>query len=440
MNDSDAVYERSIDELMEFLDASPSSFHAAHVVGERLRASGFEPLDEAESWKLEPGGRYFVMRNGSAVAAVVMGTGDPAETGVRILGAHTDSPALKIKPHPSGDSGGYVTLGLEVYGGPVLPTWIDRDLCIAGRVVVADDAAPMKVASVLVRITDPLVTIPGLAIHLNRKVNDQGLKVNAQENLPAILCMDGEDASEQALVSLVAGKLGKNSNEVLAWDLILMDAQPAARAGVDGAYLRSGRLDDLAMCHASVTALSKGLEEPQSFTRVVILYDHEEVGSQTAQGAMSPLLSDLLERIVMASGGGREEFMRTVSRSLLVSADMAHALNPNHAAKHDSRHKPLLNAGPVLKLNASMKYATDATGWAVFERACSQADVPVQRYVNRSDLPCGSTIGPLASSRLGIKTIDVGNPMLSMHSIRETVGCRDHELMIRALEAFLAGA
>jgi aspartyl aminopeptidase len=438
MQKIEGPFATSAESLVTFLDASPTGWHAAEQLRLALDGEGFTLLDEADPWSLEPSGRYMVMRNGSALLAFVVGTKTPCDVGMRLVGAHTDSPALKIKPNPSGARNGYVTLGVEVYGGPVLATWVDRDLRIAGRVALrtADD-----VETRLVTVDDPLVVVPGLAIHLDRKVNDEGLKVNAQDNLPAVLGLDAEGVdADRRLVELLAATLSVKADAIKAWDLMLVDAQGAAFSGQDRAFLRSMRLDDQAMCHAAREALLRSAARPREFTRVAVFYDNEEVGSATPQGAVSPWLGETMERIVLAHEGGREHFMRAVSRSTLVSADMAHAINPNHAGKHDARHSPVMGGGPVLKVNASMRYATDATGWEMFERACAKVDVPVQRYVNRSDLPCGSTIGPLASSRIGLKTIDVGNPIFAMHSIRETQGTADHEYMIRALASFLDGA
>ncbi len=437
MSDPIDAIPSSIPDLMRFLDVSPTAFHAASEVEQRLSSEGFAVLDEKDAWKMEPRARYLVVRGGSAVVAIVAGTKPVHTSGVRVIGAHTDSPALKLKPNAAGVSGGYVTFGLEVYGGPVLATWVDRDLMIAGRVAVSDDATPMGVGSRLVSIDRPLVFVPGLAIHLDRKVNDEGLRINAQDNLPALYSLDAGDPVD--LRAVVSEHLGMEPKRILAWDLFLVDAQHATLAGARDAFIRSGRLDDLAMCHAGLTALLRTCDKATPHARMVVLYDHEEVGSATSRGAVSPLLADVLERLALSGGGGREDYMRAVQRSLFVSADMAHALNPNHASRHDDRHRPLLNGGPVLKVNASMRYATDATGWALFEKACAKADVPVQRYVNRSDIPSGSTIGPIASSRLGMMTLDIGNPMLSMHSIRETAGTRDHELMIRAMTELLSG-
>jgi aspartyl aminopeptidase len=426
----------TIHDLITFLDEGLTAWHAASLMAGRLGDAGFEELDEAAEWRLEPGGRYHVVRNGSALAAFVVGTAPASRGGLRVVGAHTDSPALKLKPNPSRASGGYVTLGVEVYGGPILATWTDRDLRIAGRASIRNPDAPMGLESRLLAPPRPLVVVPNLAIHLNRKVNDEGLKLNAQENLPAILAREGEDLpAGEAAVRLVAAEVGVDPADVMGFDLVLCDAQGAARAGVDGQFLRSGRIDDLAMCHAGLAALVRSCGQETDHTRMLVCYDNEEVGSSTAQGAASPFLTDVIERIAMAAGG-REALMRAVARSWLVSADMAHALNPNYASKHDPDHRPVLGGGPVLKVNASRRYATDSEGQALFERICRDADVPVQRYVNRSDLPCGSTIGPIASSRLGMRTIDVGNPILAMHSIRETAGAADQELMIRALAGF----
>jgi aspartyl aminopeptidase len=430
----------AVQDLMAFLDASPTAYHAAARMEQTLVEAGFTRLVEGDEWKLEAGGRYYAVRNGSALAAFVTGSEPVPEGGLRIVGAHTDSPALKLKPNASVEKGGYVTLGVEVYGGPILATWTDRDLRIAGRAAVRSAGSPMGVESRLVWPERPRVVVPNLAIHLNRKVNDDGLKLNAQENLPALFGLDaGDPPAAEAVTRLVASELGVDPGEVMGFDLILCDAQPASVAGPGGEFVRSGRIDDLAMCHAGLAALLEAGRNRASFTRMLVFYDNEEVGSMTAQGAASPFLTDVIERVAMASGG-REALMRAVARSWLVSADMAHALNPNYASKHDGAHRPLLGGGPVLKVNASRRYATDAEGQAVFERICRDADVPVQRYVNRSDLPCGSTIGPIASSRLGMRTIDVGNPILAMHSIRETCGALDQELMIRALAGFFSDA
>jgi aspartyl aminopeptidase len=436
MSDDQVAFRRSAEDLLAFLDASPTAWHAVGELARRLSGKGFVPLDEAQGWKLEPGGSYLVTRNGSALAAFILGRRPPREGGMRIVGAHVDSPALKLKPNPASARAGYVTLGVEVYGGPILATWTDRDLRMAGRVVVR---TPGGLEPRLVAPERPVVVVPNLAIHLNRQVNDEGLKVNAQETMPAILSLEtGGPAAGDAVVDLLAAETGVERGDVLGFDLMLVDAQGASIGGLGDVFLRSGRLDDLAMCHAGLVALCGRRDEPGS-TLVLVCYDNEEVGSATAQGAASPFLPDLIERIVLAGGGGREDLMRTLSGSWLVSADMAHAVNPNHESKHDPEHRPVLGGGPVLKVNASMRYATDAVGWSLFENACREADVPLQRYVNRSDLPSGSTIGPIASSRLGLRTIDVGNPILAMHSIRETAGVRDHELMIRALASFYGG-
>jgi len=440
MNPENETPAGPIDDLVAFLDSSPTAWHAASWMAERLVSRGFTTLDEGEPWCIEPGGRYIVVRSGSAIAAFVVGTSPASEAGMRIVGAHTDSPALKLKPIASSAAAGYVTLGIEVYGGPILATWTDRDLRIAGRVVLASSRAAGGTEIRLVAPGSPLVTVPNLAIHLNRSVNDDGLKLNAQDHMPAVLALDkGGQPADRAVVDLLAADLGAAAADVLGFDLFLVDAQPAAIAGLGREFLRSGRLDDLAMCHAGLSALLRSSAAEAGHTRILVCYDNEEVGSATPQGAASPLLTDLVERIVMASEPGREPLLRAVSRSWLASADMAHAVHPSHQAKHDSVHRPIIGSGPVLKVNASMRYATDALGSSVFERACREADVPLQRYVHRADLPCGSTIGPIAASRLGLRTFDVGNPLLSMHSARETAGVGDHDLMIRALARFLSG-
>ncbi len=439
MDTTGGTPDAGISDLMAFLDASPTAWHATRWISGRLDAEGRARLDEAGAGEIRPGGKYHVVRNGSAVAAFVAGTASPAEAGFRMIGAHTDSPALKIKPNAVSEASGYLTLGVEVYGGPVLATWVDRDLRLAGRVALRSKDAPRGHVTVLVSPVRPLVLVPGLAIHLDRKVNDEGLKPNAQDHMPAVLSLasGGKVPEPDPVASIIAAELGVEPGDVLAHDLFLVDAQPAALAGAAGDLLRSGRLDDLAMCHAAATALARSSGAAAPATRIVILTDNEEVGSATPQGAASPMLGDLMERITIALGQGREALMRAARRSIMVSADMAHAVHPSYQGKHDPKHRPALNGGPVLKVNASMRYATDAEGWAIFEAACAAAGVPVQRFVTRSDMQSGSTIGPIAASRTGVLTVDVGNPILGMHSIRETGGVMDHDMMTRALERFL---
>ena len=431
------TYRKYAESLLALIDASPTPFHATAELAARLQAEGFSPLQETDAWSLKPGGRYVVTRNDSSLVAFVMGTKPAEEAGFKIIGAHTDSPNLRLKPNSAYEKSGYVQLGVEVYGGVLLATWTDRDLSLAGRVVLA--SKKNKPETRLLKIGRPLLRIPQLAIHLNREINDKGLKLNKQTHMPPILQMAEEElSSERALKELIAAELKRKPGEIVSLDLALYDVQPSAFAGPKEEFLFAPRLDNLASCHAAATAL---LEAPKSdaATRVLAFYDHEEIGSESAQGGGSPFLKDALERMVMSAGRPREALMRAIAHSMFISADMAHAVHPNYADKHEGQHLPLINAGPVIKTNASQRYATDGVSSAHFELLCRKAGVAVQKFVIRSDLACGSTIGPITAANLGIRTVDVGNPMLSMHSVREMAGAQDHGDLIQVFrELFTA--
>jgi aspartyl aminopeptidase len=419
--------------LLQFVDASPTPYHAVAEAVRRLEAKGFTRLREEDAWRPSSGGRHYVTRNGSSIIAFVVGTAEPASAGVRVVGAHTDSPNLRLKPNAEHAREGYRQLGVEVYGGVLLHTWLDRDLALAGRVIVAGDDEPR-----LVRVDRPVARIPNLAIHLNREVNEKGLVVNRQKELPPVVGLEGSKGSGW-LKALLAKEAGCAPDAVLAFDVMLNDAQPSVVGGLDGELIFAPRLDNLGCTHAALDALLASVDAGGAApTRMIALFDHEEVGSESAEGAGSPFLSASLERIVLACGGGREDVLRTIARSMCVSADMAHAVHPAFSDKHEPQHMPKLDQGPVVKVNASVRYATNAATQAAFERCCREADVPFQRFVSRTDLACGTTIGPITAARLGMPTVDVGNPMLSMHSIREMAGSKDHGLMIKALTRFLA--
>lgn len=426
-----------LDRFRSFLDASPTSFHAAVVAAGLLEQAGYLALDESAAPEALPlGARRYVLRGGSLVAFRV-GAKNPVEGGFRLVAAHTDSPNLRIKPRPHLRDHGYVRLGVEPYGGVILATWVDRDLGIAGRIIVRDGASQR---AVLVDLRRPLCRIPTLAIHLNRQVNEEGLKLNPQKDLPALFALSDDKAAEP-LRGLLAEAAGVAPDDVLAWDLALFDLTPAVISGLNGEFLHSARLDNLASCHAGVEALlaSEGSDLPAS-TAVLALFDHEEIGSTSERGAQSSWLEHLLDRVVRDSAGPPAGGLaRALTRSWLVSADMAHAVHPAHGDKHDGEHMPKLNAGPVVKQHTSQRYGTEADGAAFFFRLCEKAEVPAQWFVNRSDLACGSTVGPLVAARLGVRAIDVGNPMLSMHSAREMCGTADHARMVAALGMFLAG-
>jgi aspartyl aminopeptidase len=420
-------------DLLQFIDASPTPFHAVAEAARRLEASGFTRLREEDAWAVAPGGRHYVTRNGSTLVAFVVGAGAPAEHGFALVGAHTDSPNLRVKPQPEQVKEGYRQVGVEVYGGVLLHTWLDRDLSLAGRVLVAGEAEPR-----LLRLDRPVARIPNLAIHLNRDVTEKGLIINKQTQLPPVIGLeapakDGQKPSATWFRELVAAELGVAEGAVEGYDLMFHDVVPSTESGFASEFINAPRLDNLGSSHAALEALRAAAATACPATRGIALYDNEEVGSESAEGAASPFLAAVLERITLLSGGSREDLHRALARSHFVSADMAHAVHPHFADRHEPQHMPRLNAGPVLKINSNLRYATNAATQSRFERLCREADVPFQRFVNRTDLPCGTTIGPITAARLGIPTVDVGNPMLSMHSIREMAGSQDHPMMIRAL-------
>jgi len=412
-----------VEDLLTFLRDSPTPFHAVAEGQRRLDAAGFTRLDEAARWDRLAPGRYQVTTTGTNLFAFVL---PEQRTAFRIVGAHTDSPNLRLKPQPEYVAEGYAQLGVEVYGGVLLNSWLDRDLGLAGRVLVRGDAGAIE--SRLVSITRPLLRIPQLAIHLDREVNDKGLVLNRQEHLAPIWGLAG---TARPLATLLAEELAVEADRILGHELMLFDLAAPTRGGQHGDLIFSARLDNLAMCHAALTAIA-GATKPTSIS-VIALFDHEEVGSASAAGAGSAVLPRVLERLVP----DREAFHQACARSSCVSADMSHAVHPNYASRHEPRHKPQLNGGPVIKTNAQQRYATTATTAAMFADLCRAEDVPVQHYAARTDLPCGSTIGPITSTLLGIATVDVGNPMLSMHSARELGGSRDPELMTRVLARYL---
>lgn len=423
------------DDLLAFLHDSPTPYHAVESAVSRLKKAGFVALPERDSWAKLAAGKYFTVHGESALVAFVVPEGTKLE-GFRIVGAHTDSPNLRLKPKPEYMKEGYAQLGVEVYGGALVNSWLDRDLSLAGRVLVREGG---KTTSRLLRFDEPMARIPQLAIHLDRDVVEKGLHLNKQEHLPPVLGLgaDGED-----LATMCAKKVGVAKDAIVELDLMLYDVVAPTAAGRSKEFLFSARLDNQAMCHAALTAILDAT--PSSAKGAVVpmaaLFDHEEIGSESFTGAHSSFLPRLLERVAAGMGLARDDQHRAIAGSLCVSADMAHAIHPNYPERHEARHRPVLNGGPVIKVNAQQRYATSAPTRLLFEDLCKEAGVPVQHYAHRTDLPCGSTIGPITSTLLGIPTVDVGNPMLSMHSIREMAGTRDPEQMTRALAAFYAHA
>ncbi|ORV86989.1 aminopeptidase [Mycobacterium interjectum] len=409
--------------LCDFIDASPSPFHACATAAARLAGSGYAELSEADRWPEQPG-RYFIVRAGSLVAWNSEGADGP----FRIVGAHTDSPNLRVKQHPDRLVAGWRVVALEPYGGAWLNSWLDRDLGISGRLSVRDGNG---IDHRLVRIDDPILRVPQLAIHLAE--DRKSVTLDPQRHVNAVW---GVGEQRGSFLDFVAGRAGVAASDVLSADLMTHDLTASAVIGADASLVSAPRLDNLASCYAGTEALLDA--EPRGFVPVLALFDHEEVGSTSDRGAQSNLLSTVLERIVLAGGGNREDFLRRLPASLLASADMAHATHPNYPERHEPGHLIEVNAGPVLKVHPNLRYATDGRTAAAFELACRQAGVVLQRYEHRADLPCGSTIGPLAAARTGIPTVDVGAPQLAMHSARELMGAQDVAAYSAALQAFLS--
>lgn len=421
--------------LLAFCDASPSPFHACSTAAAMLSEVGFTRLAEDASWPGGPG-RWFVVRGGTLVAWAVSDR-HTAHDGFRIVGAHTDSPNLRIKPQPDIVRANSLQLGVEVYGGALLTSWLDRDLGLSGRVAIRREGSGVYVK--LLRVDRPICCIPQLAIHLNREVNQKGLLLNPQEDLTPIWGLGAAD--QGGFQGFVASELGIAPRDVLGWDLMLHDLTPASLVGRDHELIGSARLDNLASCWAAVEALVDIAPRLDGGpVPVVCLFDHEEIGSVSDRGAASSVLEVLLERTVLARGGDRESLHRSLARSACLSADMAHATHPNHVARHDPQHQISLNGGPVMKVNANVRYATDAPGSALVELAAEEAGVTLQRFAVRNDMPCGSTIGPVTSARLGVTTVDVGMAQLAMHAAREHAGSHDPGWYRGLLGAFLAPA
>lgn len=424
--------------LLQFLQQSPSPFHAVANMATLLDAAGFQRLDSSNSWSLDKNSRYYVSRNDSALIAFKTGVGDLPDSGFRIAGAHTDSPCLKIKPHADVSSQGYAQLGVEVYGGALLHPWFDRDLSIAGRVNYQN--ADGSLASILVDLKDPVGFIPSLAIHLDRTANE-GRAINKQKELPPILLQLDEDEKfnfEDYLLEYLQTELGCfDADAILSHELLLYDTQAPALVGLRKQFISSARLDNLLSCFVALHALIEGKDETAS---VLVCNDHEEVGSVSASGAEGPFLKSVLQRMLesedKAGGSSAASFDRAIQNSVLLSVDNAHGVHPNFSDKHDSAHSPKLNAGPVIKINANQRYASNSESIALLKSICNRLDIGHQSFVMRSDMGCGSTIGPITSALLGISTVDIGIASFAMHSIRESAGAEDVESMGTLIQAF----
>lgn len=413
-------------DLCRFIDASPTPHFAVQEVSRRLSLHGFTELDERAEWTLAPRDRRYVIRGGTTIVAFVVGDQPPALAGLRMIGAHTDSPNLRVKPRFDVKKLGYRQVGVEVYGGVLLSTWMDRDLGLAGRVSLRRGRG---VEGRLVRFTRAIARVPNVAIHLNRSVNTDGLVLNAQKHMVPIVGI-GDDAD---LAAMVASELGEKKEDILGVDLAFADVAPSTLAGSEDEFVFAPRLDNLGSSHAATEALVRSLATPSAATRVIALYDHEECGSRSAVGAQGPMLRNVIERVCDAlPAKERQSFERAMRQSLFVSADMAHAVHPNYDGQHEPEHQPRLGKGLVIKTNANQSYATNGETAARFTIACREAGFEPQHFVTRSDLPCGSTIGAITAALLGVDTVDVGAPMLSMHSCRELAGSADVALAIAA--------
>lgn len=418
--------------LLDFLRASPTPFHATRALAERLLAAGFELLHEGDSWLLEPGKSYLVTRNDSSLIAFVYGRSRLVDTGIRMLGAHTDSPCLKVKPRAELNRRGYFQLGVEVYGGALLAPWYDRDLSLAGRVTYRDEQ--QQIASTLVDFKRPVAVVPSLAIHLDREANNNR-SINAQKDIvPLLLQLPAEEGGLPDFRSLLHAELQVSQpqlavSQVLDYEISLYDTQPPAIVGLEQDFIASARLDNLLSCYVGLQAL---LEADDQVSSLLICTDHEEVGSASCCGAKGPMLEQFLMRLLPET----EARIRVIERSMMISADNAHGIHPNFMEKHDENHGPLLNHGPVIKVNANQRYATTSETSAFFRMLCEAAEVPVQTFVARTDMGCGSTIGPVVASEVGVKTIDVGCPTFAMHSIRELAGVQDGWNLYRASVGF----
>lgn len=421
-------------DLVDFLYKSPTAYHSVETIKERLDLNGFSEVKESEKWNLQKEGKYYVIKNDSALIAFIIGNGDVEEDGFKLIGAHTDSPGFRVKANPEMVSEGkYLKLNTEVYGGPILYTWFDRPLGLAGKVTLKGQSS-LKPEVKLVNINKPLLIIPSVAIHMNRTVNE-GFNINKQKDtLPLLSLINDKFEKDGFLVNVLADELKVDANEILGFDLGLYEVEKGALIGLNKEFISAGRLDDMWMVYTGIQALIDS--KVNKSTKVMVCMDNEEIGSLTAQGANSALLLNILERITLSLGKDREGMHRALANSIMISADLAHAVHPNAEEKHDPTNRPVLGEGPVLKTAASGSYSTDSYNAAIFEGLCKKAEVPYQKFFNRSDVRGGTTIGPITSSLLTIPVMDMGAPLLSMHSIRELASVKDNSYTIKLFTEF----
>ncbi|MFF8643643.1 M18 family aminopeptidase [Streptomyces sp. NPDC015345] len=419
------------EDLMSFLAAGPTPYHAVASAAERLEKAGFRQVEETDAWDGTTGGKY-VLRGGAIVAWYVPESADP-HTPFRIVGAHTDSPNLRVKPRPDAGGHGWRQVAVEIYGGPLLNSWLDRDLGLAGRLSLRDGT------SRLVNVDRPLLRVPQLAIHMDRSVHTDGLKLDKQKHMQPVWGL-GDDIHEGDLIRFLEEETGLPEGEVTGWDLMTYSVEPPAFLGRDRELVAGPRMDNLLSVHAGTAALAAvSGRDDLPFIPVLAAFDHEENGSQSDTGADGPLLGSVLERSVFARGGTYEDRARAFAGTVCLSSDTGHAVHPNYAERHDPTHHPRANGGPILKVNVNNRYATDGAGRSVFAAACEKAGVPFQSFVSNNAMPCGTTIGPITAARHGIRTVDIGVAILSMHSVRELCGADDPHMLANALVAFLEG-
>lgn len=421
----------TIHELLNFIEQSPTSWHAVSAMEKRLSHHGFSHLDEKDEWHIQPGKGYYVTRNGSSLCAFVTPKKKPSTA--KVVASHTDSPSFKLKPNPEFYKENMVMLGLEIYGSPLLTSWLNRDLGIAGRIVYTTRNKTVKES--LVRIDKYPIVIPQLAIHLDRQANEQGPVLNKQEHLAALATLD-ETKKSSYLEKILKEEV--DFHELLSTDLFLFPLDPPRLVGFHKEMISSYRIDSLGSVHAALTALIHNKKASENDLKMVVFWDNEEVGSSTAQGANSPFMTQVLERILLHLKLSREDYFRLIRKSLCVSVDLAHALHPNYPEKHEPRHPTLMDKGIVLKTNAQQRYASDAHSIGTIVALCNQHKIPFQKFVSRGDIPSGSTIGPIHATATGMPTVDIGCPQLSMHSCRELTSCNDHLNMCKLLSTYLS--
>ncbi len=425
--------QKTATELIDFIHEGASPYHVVKTISEQLKKAGFESLNPEDRWSLERGKKYFTTKNGSSIYAFIAGTEAPSKAGTKLICAHSDSPSFKIKPSPEMTEDDYfLKFNTEVYGGPILMSWLDRPLSMAGRVIIESND-PLYPESRLVNFNRPMLTIPNLAIHLNRSVNE-GVELNKQKDMLPLSGILGDKQKNGYFKELLSREAGVEAEKIIDFDITLNEYHRGCLLGAESEFISSPKLDDLAMAHAGLKALLEA--QSSATTNFLCIFDNEEVGSQTKQGAGSPVFKNIFERVLKQLGEDDEGMQQTLHKSFMISADMAHSVHPNHPEKHDPVLHPLINKGPVIKIHANQKYTTDGDSGAVFETLCRLAGVPCQKFVNRSDMAGGSTLGNVLTTQMDIRSVDVGNPMLAMHSVRELAGVQDHDFIIRVFRKF----